>query len=420
MAKIKSIKAREILDSRGNPTVETQVLLDDGAKGIASVPSGASLGKYEAVELRDKDPTRFGGMGVLKAVANVNEVIAPKLIGLDPTKQKEIDQLTIKLDGTENKSKLGANAILSVSQGICEAAAATTKLPNYRYVASLYGLKEEDFKMPVPTFNLINGGKHGTGNLDFQEFHVIPSARMNYPQALETGEEIYQTVEKVLIRHKAIHSVGDEGGFAPNLLTNLDALEILMEAIREAGCEFKRDIFLGLDVAASQFYQGGKYKIRDRTLPMDTVDFIEYYRDLNQGYPLFMLEDPFHEDDWAGWKRISAELSETTIVGDDLLATSKSRIERAIREKACSAILIKPNQIGTISEAIEVIKIARQAGWKIIASHRSGETNDDFIADFAVGVGADYTKFGAPARGERVVKYNRLLAIEEELTTRTT
>lgn len=414
MAKINSIKAREILDSRGNPTVETKIVLDDNSTAIASVPSGASLGKYEAVELRDEDPDRYNGMGVLKAVANVNEVIGPKLIGLNPNDQEKIDQLIIKLDGTENKSKLGANAILSVSQGICEAGAAAAKLPIYRYVASLYGLKEEDFKMPVPTFNLINGGKHGAGNLDFQEFHII-SLKPSYSQALETGEEIYHAVEKVLIRHKAVHSVGDEGGFAPNLFSNLDALEILIEAIREAGGEIRKDVFLGLDVAASHFYQGGKYKIRDRTLPMDTSEFVEYYRDLNHRFPLFMLEDPFHEDDWGGWNRISIELPKTIIVGDDLLATNKPRVEKAIGKKACSAILVKPNQVGTISETIEVIKIARKAGWKVTVSHRSGETTDDFIADFAVGVGADYAKFGAPARGERVVKYNRLLAIEEEL-----
>lgn len=416
MAKIKSIKAREILDSRGNPTVETRVVLDDNSSITTSVPSGASLGKYEAVELRDNDPTRYGGMGVLKAVANVNEVIAPKMIGLDPSEQERIDRLLIKLDGTENKSKLGANAILSVSQGVCKAAAVAAKLPTFLYVANLYGLKKEEFKMPLPIFNLINGGKHGAGNLNFQEFHIIPF-HPSYSQALQRGEEIYQVVKKVLIRHKAIHSVGDEGGFAPNLFSNLDALEILIEAIREAGAELRKNAFLGLDVAASHFYQGGKYKIRDRTVPMNTDEFAEYYRDLNRQYPLYMLEDPFHEDDWRGWKGISLDLPATTIVGDDLLATSISRVEKAIREKACSAILAKPNQVGTISETLKVLKIARKADWKVTISHRSGETNDDFIADFAVGVGADHVKFGAPARGERVVKYNRLLAIEEELAS---
>lgn len=415
MAKIKSIRAREILDSRGNPTVETKIVLDSGQEAIASVPSGESLGKYEAVELRDGDPERYDGMGVVKAVANVNQVITPQLIGKDPCQQKQLDDLLLSLDGTGNKSKLGANAILSVSQGICEAGAAATKLPIYRYVAGLYGLKESELKMPVPTFNLINGGKHGAGNLEFQEFHIIPAFGKVYHQSLEMAEEIYHTVEKVLIRHGAIHSVGDEGGFAPNLFTNMDALEVIIEAIRESGHEFERDVFLGLDVAASHFYKEGKYKIRDRTLPMEAAEFSEYYQDLAKQYPLQLLEDPFFEDDWKGWSSLVKALPMTIIVGDDLLVTNKVRVERAIKEKACNAILVKPNQIGTISETIEVIKTARGAGWKIIVSHRSGETNDDFIADFAVGVGADYTKFGAPARGERVVKYNRLLEIEEEL-----
>jgi enolase len=412
---IKAIKAREILDSRGNPTLEARVELQDGSVGVASVPSGASVGKYEAIELRDDDPTRFGGLGVLKAVANVNEVIASKLTGMEARDQLNIDKTMIKLDGTPNKSKLGANAILSVSQGVCEAAAASEKVPNFVHISHLYGLKQQNLKMPTPTFNLINGGRHGAGNLDFQEFHIIPSNQKKYSQALRMAEEIYQMVKKVLIQHGAIHSVGDEGGFAPNLFTNLDAFEVLMKAIKETQYGFRQDVFLGLDVAAGYFYKDGKYKIRDRTMPMETGEFIEYYRDLNRQYPLLTLEDPIFEDDWEGWKRISQTLPETLIVGDDLLATNKQRVQQAIKQKACSAILVKPNQIGTIAETIEVIKICRQAGWKIIVSHRSGETTDDFIADFAVGVGADYTKFGAPARGERVVKYNRLLEIEEQI-----
>ena len=415
MAKIKSIKAREILDSRGNPTIETKVILENGAIGVASVPSGASVGKYEAVELRDGDPNRYGGLGVLKAVANVNQIIASKLVGEEAEKQSEIDQVLIKLDGTERKSRLGANAILSVSQGVCEAAAASKKISNYEYIAHLYGLERKELKVPVPTFNLINGGKHGAGNLDFQEFHIIPSSLKSYPQALRMAEEIYQQVKQVLIQYGAIHSVGDEGGFAPNLFTNVDALEVLTQAIKVSNYQFERDVFFGLDVAASHFYQEGRYKIRDRTMPMEVDEFVEFYRQFIQQYPLIMLEDPFYEDDWDGWIKLSRALPETTIVGDDLLATNKKRVKEAIKRGACSAILVKPNQIGTVSETIKVIKVARQVGWKIIVSHRSGETNDDFIADFAVGVGADYTKFGAPARGERVVKYNRLLEIEEEL-----
>ncbi|HUS59957.1 MAG TPA: phosphopyruvate hydratase [Nevskiaceae bacterium] len=415
MAKIKLIRATEILDSRGNPTIETSVILEGNIVGVASVPSGASIGKYEALELRDNDPQRYQGLGVLKAVDNVNQQIGPQLVGMEARNQQAIDQKLIGLDGTENKTNLGGNAILSVSQAVCKAAAASEKVPNYEHVSHLFGTKLEDLKIPTPILNLINGGKHGAGNLDFQEFHLIPSTEKKYPQALQLGVEIYQKVKQVLIRHGAIHSVGDEGGFAPNLFTNLDALEVLVEAIKESNYQFKKDVFFGLDVAANFFYQNGKYTIRDRTSPLATNEIIEFYRELVGQYPLATLEDPLEDDDWKGWAKLSQVLPETIIVGDDLLATNKTRVEKAIKKKACSAILVKPNQIGTIAETIEVIKAARLANWKIIVSHRSGETNDDFIADFSVGVGADYTKFGAPARGERVTKYNRLLTINREL-----
>lgn len=414
--KIKDIYAREILDSRGNPTIETTVVLENGAEVTSAVPSGASVGKYEALELRDNDPGRYNGMGVLKAVANVKNIIKPKVLGMEVRNQLEIDKTLISLDGTENKSKLGANAILSVSQAVCKAAALEENVPLFVHVGHLYGLKPQEMKMPVPIFNLINGGKHGAGNLDFQEFHIIPSGLKVYSESLRIGEEIYQAVKKVLIRHGAIHSVGDEGGFAPNLFTNLDALEVLVTAIREAGYVFKQDVFLGLDVAASYFYQEGKYKIKDKTTPCGADELIDFYQELLNQYPLLSLEDPFWEDDWESWQKITQNFVNTMIVGDDLLATNKKRVREAIEKKACSAILVKPNQIGTVAETIEVIKITRQAGWKIVVSHRSGETNDDFIADFAVGIGADYVKFGAPARGERVAKYNRLLKIEEELS----
>jgi enolase len=413
--KIKNIKAREILDSRGNPTVETTLILENGMVATASVPSGASVGKYEALELRDNDPNRYNSLGVLKAVANVNELIRPRILGMEPRNQLEVDKTLILLDGTEKKSRLGANAILSVSLAVCKAAALEENVPPFIHVSHLYGLEKEKMKIPTPVFNLINGGKHGAGNLDFQEFHIIPSGEKPYSEILRIGEEIYQAVKQVLIRHGAIHSVGDEGGFAPNLFTNLDALEVLVTAIREANYIFKKDVFLGLDVAAGYFYKNGKYKIRDKTNPCSSEELIDFYRELTIQYPLLFLEDPLWEDDWEGWSRLSDLLSSTIIVGDDLLATNKKRVEEAIRKKACSAILVKPNQIGTVAETIEVVKNAREAGWKIIISHRSGETNDDFIADFAVGVGADYVKFGAPARGERVAKYNRLLKIQEEL-----
>lgn len=415
MVRIDKIKAREILDSRGNPTLETEVLLEDGAVGIASVPSGASRGKYEAIERRDNNPKRYQGMGVLQAVRNVNQLILPKLRGKDAYQQAEIDRRLKEIDGTDNKSNLGANAILSVSQGVCEATAASKKMANYEYIAQIYGLPKKDLKMPIPTFNLINGGKHGKSTLDFQEFHLIPGSNFSFSKSLQIGEAVYHELRIILERHQANYSVGDEGGFAPELLNNLDAFRLLVEAISNLKYVLNKNVFLGLDAAAGTFYQDNKYFLRDKSLPLSNNELIGFYRSLSPQFPLLFLEDPFYEDDWLGWSFLSRVLKQTIIVGDDLLATNKRRVSQAIKKKACSGILIKPNQIGTISETIEVIKIAKNAGWKIFVSHRSGETNDDFIADFAVGVGADYTKFGAPARGERIAKYNRLLQIEKEL-----
>lgn len=410
---ITQIEARQILDSRGNPTIEAKVVLSTGQTAVAAIPSGESVGKYEALELRDGDPEKFGGKGVLKAVANVNEIIAPKIIGFDPTEQAKIDLLLTEMDSTPNKTNLGANALLAVSQGVCEAAALAENMPLYRYVARLYGLKE--IRLPCPLFNVINGGRHGAGNLDFQEFHIIPFREKSFADSLETGEEVYQQVRKVLISHNAIHSVGDEGGFAPNLFTNLDALEVLSTAVKESGRLVGKDIVFGLDIAADSFYRQGNYVIKDKTMPISPEDLTEYYRELDQEYPLFLLEDPLHEDDWEHWSQLTRDMKNVLIVGDDLLATNLGRVKTAIAKQACNTILVKPNQAGTISEVIAVINLARSAGWKTVVSHRSGETNDDFIADFAVGTGADFVKFGAPARGERVVKYNRLLAIESEL-----
>ncbi|MBN1262991.1 MAG: phosphopyruvate hydratase [Candidatus Pacebacteria bacterium] len=410
---IRKIQAREILDSRGNPTIETRVELEEGDVGIASVPSGTAVGRYEAFELRDHDPKRYRGMGVLSAVNNVHQKIAPVILGQETTNQKQIDQQLIQLDGSRDKSKLGVNAILSVSQAVCRAGANVRKVPLYQHVADLFGEKKE-MTMPVPLFNLINGGKHGAGNLDFQEFLILPFFQ-TFAKALQAGSEIYHLVGEVLIRHGAIHSVGDEGGFAPNLFTNLDAFEVLIEAIKESGIVLGQNVFLGLDVAATFFYQNNRYRIRDRSVPLTPGELIDYYADLNRQYPLYLLEDGLVEDDWSGWQELTARLNEVVIVGDDLLVTNRHRIKQAARKKACSAILVKPNQVGTISESLEVVRAARKAKWKVIVSHRSGETEDNFIADFALGVGADMVKFGAPARGERVMKYNRLLMIEEEL-----
>ena len=418
LTKITSISAREILDSRGNPTIETTVVLENGVKGIASVPSGASLGKYEAVALRDKDPKRYNGMGVLRAIEHIKVDLAPKIVGLDALNQQSIDQTMIALDGTPQKSNLGANSILSISLAAAVAAATAQNLPLYRYLNTLFSeiIKTPIARMPTPTFNVINGGKHGAGNLDFQEFHIVPATSKTYHVALELGEEIYQSVKQILTYRNAAHSVGDEGGFAPDLFTNIDALVVLSQAIRTSAYRFGLDVFFGLDVAASHFKSPGGYQIKDRPLAYSAKEFIQYFKDLHAKYRLLLLEDPLEEDDWEGWKTITKELGhDMLIIGDDFLATNPERLTKAIDEKACSAILLKPNQIGTLTEFLHAVAIAKTHDIKCIVSHRSGETNDTFIADLAVAVGADYVKFGAPARGERVAKYNRLLQIEAEL-----
>lgn len=418
MILIKSIVATEILDSRGHPTVETTVVLSDGSTAVASVPSGASVSKYEAVELRDGDPQRYQGRGVLTAVDNVNQTIAGKLVGMDVVQQGKIDASMLELDGTANKARLGANAILSVSLAVAKAAALTLKLPLYAYISELLNAKlpEKIDHMPTPTFNVINGGKHGAGNLDLQEYHVVPATIKPYHEALLIGEEIYQKLKDVLIARNATYSVGDEGGYAPNLYTNLDAFEAIMEAIRNTKHQFGFDVFLGADVAATQFKKDNSYLIKDNPVAMNTEEFVNYLMGLHRQYHLLILEDPLEENDWESWQKLTATLGrEVIIVGDDLLATNPALLEKAISMKAANGILVKPNQIGSLSETLQVVKMAKKAEFKIIASHRSGETNDTFIADFAVGVGAEYVKFGAPARGERVAKYNRLLQIEREL-----
>jgi enolase len=415
MPAIKQIFSQEIIDCRGIPTLETTVVLDNDVYATSSVPTSISTGKYEAKEARDGDPERYQGLGVLKAVQSVNTTISDALKGMDPIKQGEIDLRLLELDGTADKSKLGANTILSVSQAVCKTAAAAHKLPLYRYLSLKYRLKDT-IKIPTPCFNVINGGKHGAGNLDFQEFLIFPSSRFAYHQSLQLGVEIFYELERSLIDKNAIHSVGVEGGFAPNLFTNLDAIEIITLAIKQTRYQYGHDVFIGLDAAASSFVRGNKYTIKDRSQSFSAKEFIEYYKDLNDQYHIISLEDPLTEDDWQSWTELTAELGgKILVVGDDLLTTNKTRVEKAIQSKSCTAILVKPNQIGTITESIEVIKIAQDAGWAVFISARSGETNDDFIADFAVGIGAEYAKFGAPSRGERTVKYNRLLKIEQEL-----
>lgn len=418
MSTIKRVWAREILDSRGIPTVECYCQLDDGRLATAAVAAGTSTGSHEALELRDKDPLRYRGQGVLKACENINDILGPSVVGIDPTKQSEIDQKIISLDGTENKTKYGANAILAVSMVVCKIAAMSQSKSLYSWVNELAverGMKA-GVKIPTPLLNMINGGLHGAGNLDFQEFWMIPATNKKFTEGLQMGVEIYQTIGDNLARRGAIHSVGHEGGYAPNLFTNADAFEVFVESVRLTNYSLGRDVFLGLDIAANSFYKDGDYTIRDRSSTLSDDQLLDYYKELVNTYRLAVIEDAFQEDAWTSWKKLYSELSGTAIiVGDDILCTNPKRLQKAIDEKACNGAVIKPNQIGTVSETLQVVKMAKDAGWKVIVSHRSGETNDTFIADFAVGVASDYAKFGAPARGERVAKYNRLSAIEMEL-----
>jgi enolase len=419
MSKIKHIWAREILDSRGIPTVETACMLDNGGVTVSSVPAGTSTGSHEALELRDVDNPRYLGQGVLKAVENVNTVLGQAVIGMDPTDQIGIDKKLVETDGTENKSKFGANAILSISEVVARAGSTVINQPLYAWIYQLAssGNITKNVKIPTPLFNMINGGAHGAGNLDFQEFWVVPASNKSFKDGLQMGAEIYQTIGQNLGHRGAIHSVGQEGGYAPNLFTNADAFEVFIESIKQTTYSLGRDVFLGLDVASNSFYRDGEYVIKDRTSGMNDNQFLEFYKGLAEQYKLAIIEDPFQEDAWDSWKKMVEVLSDSVlIVGDDLLVTNPKRVQKAIDEKACNAAVIKPNQIGTLTETLNVVKMVRDAGWKVVVSHRSGETNDSFIADFAVGVAADYIKSGAPARGERVAKYNRLISIEAELS----
>ena len=417
MAKISKIISREIIDSRGNPTIEAMVWLDDNSVGIYSTPSGLSVGKHEAVELRDNDPKRYEGKGVLNNLVNIGKIIAPAILGKDAHNQQDIDKTLITLDGTDNKSKLGANTILAVSGAVMKAQAISLKIPLYQYVAKAYGINSNEFNIPTPMFNILNGGQHGGGNLDFQEFMVVFPKANTYSLNLKTGIEIYYALKNTIMTHSAGFLLGDEGGYAPTLFSNLDAFKLLEEAISQAGYSLGLDVFFSIDAAATNFKKGGAYKIKDRPVALNANDFIDYYVSLNEQFHFLSIEDPLAEDDWDDWKIIYEKLGKNIqIVGDDLITTNLGRLNKAISAKVCNAVVIKPNQVGTITETFEVIKKAREANFKIIVSHRSGETNDDFIADFAVGIGADYVKFGAPARGERVAKYNRLLEIEHDLS----
>lgn len=416
---IRKIRAREVLDSRGNPTIEVDLCTDKGMTK-AMVPSGASTGVHEALELRDGDKNRYMGKGVLKAVDNVNKIIAKELIEKDCTKQKEIDEIMIKLDGTENKSKLGANAILGVSMAACKAGALSKNIPLYQHIAELAGIKE--FVMPVPSFNVINGGVHAGNKLAMQEFMLLPTGANNFSEALRMGAETYHNLKKVIKERygQDAVNVGDEGGFAPNIQDNKEGLELLKEAIKRAGYTGK--MMIGMDVAASEFYKDGKYDLdfknpdNDGSNKKTGDEMIELYEEFVKEYGLISIEDPFDQDDWQTYPKLTAKVMKTTqIVGDDLLVTNPKRIKKAIKEKTVSALLLKVNQIGTITESIEACKLSQQAGWAVMVSHRSGETEDSFIADLAVGLKTGQIKTGAPCRSERLAKYNQLLRIEEEL-----
>ena len=422
MSKIKKITAREILDSRGNPTLETKVFLENGIWAKASVPSGASTGIHEALELRDGDAKRYDGLGVLEAIKNVEKKIAPKLIGMEITGQEKIDELMIKLDGTKNKSKLGANSILSVSLACARAAALALDLELYEYINRSYELNSltdsKNFKLPTPCFNIFNGGKHADTNLDFQEFMIIPVLEASFKEKVRIGAEIFHTLGKVLKTAGFDTDVGNEGGYAPDIVSSIQAIELIMAASLKAGFKPGSQIALGVDVGSSQLYNksDGKYIFKLDKANFTSATLIGLYYEWFRKYPIIYIEDGLAEDDWSGWQELNKELgSNIMLVGDDLFVTNLERLRKGLKEHAANAILIKPNQVGTLTETIDCVKIAKKHNYKIIISHRSGETTDDFISDLAVAVGADYIKAGSLSRGERLAKYNRLMEIEEQL-----
>ena len=409
MSLIESIHAREILDSRGNPTVEVDVWLDDGAFGRAAVPSGASTGEHEALELRDGDASRFGGKGVLGAVANVHDAIAPVLEGVDAFDQRTVDRLVLERDGSDDRSTLGANAILGVSLAVAHAAAESAELPLYRYVGG-----PNAHLLPVPMMNILNGGSHADSNVDIQEFMIAPIGAPTFQEALRCGAEVYHALKSVLKKKGLATGLGDEGGFAPSLPANAAALDLIGEAVQAAGYSLGDDIVLALDVAATEFFRDGGYVFEGASKSSD--EMIAYYAKLADSYPIVSIEDPLAEDDWAGWAAMTTEVGKRIqIVGDDLFVTNPERLARGIREQCANALLVKVNQIGTLSETLDAVALAHRSGYRCMISHRSGETEDTTIADLAVATDCGQIKTGAPARSDRVAKYNQLLRIEEEL-----
>lgn len=412
MIHIEYVTAREVLDSRGNPTVEVEVYLNDGAYGRAMVPSGASTGKLEALELRDGDPKRYNGKGVLKAVQNVNETIGPELIGQDPFDQRAIDRMLIEMDGTPNKSRLGANAILGVSLAVAKAAAESLGIPLYKYLGG-----PNARRLPMPMMNILNGGVHAENNVDFQEFMIVPVGANSFREALRIGAEVFHALKKVLRSKGYSTSVGDEGGYAPNVGSNKEALELVLAGIKEAGYVAGKDVAIALDPAASSFYQDGRYLFKKSDgRSLGTEEMIAYWEEWVQNYPIVSIEDGLSEEDWDGWTRLCQRLGQKIqLVGDDLFVTNTERIKKGVSSKVANAVLIKVNQIGTLTETLEAVETAHRAGWNTVISHRSGETEDPFIADLAVAVNAGQIKTGSLSRSERIAKYNQLLRIEEEL-----
>ena len=411
MAVITDVYAREIMDSRGNPTVEVEVYLEDGTIGRAAVPSGASTGQFEAVELRDSESSRYLGKGVLQAVANVNDIIGPAILGFDASEQVAIDRIMIELDGTPNKAKLGANAILGVSMAVARAAAESYDLPLFQYLGGT-NAKE----LPVPMMNILNGGAHADNNVDIQEFMIMPIGATSFMEALRYCAEVYHTLKSVLKAKGLATGVGDEGGFAPNLGSNEEALQVITEAIEKAGLVVGKDIVFAIDAASSEFYKDGKYHLAGEGKVKTSAEMVEYYAELCEKYSIYSIEDGLAEEDWEGWKLLTDRLGKTVqLVGDDLFVTNTERLSRGIKEDTANAILIKVNQIGTLTETFDAIEMAKRAGYTAVISHRSGETEDSTIADIAVAVNAGQIKTGAPARSERVAKYNQLLRIEDML-----
>lgn len=418
--KIKSLLAQEILDSRGNPTIECVTTLEDGSVGWAAVPSGASTGKYEAIELRDGDLKKYGGAGVLKAIENVNTTIQSAVIGLDAEDQNKLDKTMIDLDGTENKSKLGANAILSVSLSSARAEAASEKKPLYAYLTKFNPDFKGVYSMPLTMMNVLNGGKHGNWASDIQEYMIFPTGAKNSQDSIRMGAEVYQALKSILKSKKYAIAVGDEGGYAPQFKSNEEPFQILMEAIQKAGYKPGTDICLGIDGAASEFFLDGKYQLKKEGLTLTTDELVEFYLNLWKKYPIVSMEDVFDQDDWDGFKKLYDKTQgKMQVMGDDLFVTNIKRLQKGIDGKTCNSILIKLNQIGTLTETVDAVLMARKAGMTAIVSHRSAETEDAFMSDFVVAMGTGQIKTGAPARGERTAKYNRLMRIERELGNKT-